>query len=412
MYKWIWAILLSVTGVSFCLGQHLEGCPALLETTDGEQVTSIRQWERIRRPEIKELFATQIYGVDPCAKVKTTYRVIEEDSEAFDGKATRRQVRITFAANGMEHTADLLLYIPNGKEKRVPVILGLNFKGNYATTSDPAVLITERWVSYPKGINRAADSLRGCASSRWPYERALERGYAVATIYNGDFFPDHVDGYAGSVLPMLYAGSRVPDSARMKAVGAWAWGLSRAVDYFEKVPELNARQVMLLGHSRLGKAALWAGASDQRFAVVVSNESGSTGASLARHKKGESVSRINSRYPYWFADNYKKYNDREFDLPVDQHMLLALMAPRPLYVGSASQDLWADPSNELCSARLCGEVYRLYGLQPLAWDREELPSVNTPIQQGTVAYHLREGRHGITAYDWEQYMDFADKYFK
>ena len=406
------AILLSVTGVSFCFGQNLTELPALMEMQEGAPVTSVRQWEKARRPEIAGLFSTQIYGVDPGTKVKTEYRVIEESGQALGGKATRRQVRIIFSANGMEHTADLLLYIPNGMKKPVPVILGLNFKGNYATTSDPAVVMTERWVSYPKGINRAADSLRGSASSRWPYERAVERGYAVATLYNGDFFPDHPDGYGESVLPMLYAAGNVPDSARMKAVGAWAWGLSRAVDYFEKDRDLDARKVLLLGHSRLGKAALWAGANDSRFAVVVSNDSGSTGASIARGKKGESIRDINARFPYWFADNYKKYNDRETDLPVDQHMLLALVAPRPLYVASASLDQWADPSNEFLSARMCGVVYRLYGLRPLEWKGNGLPPVGQPLQEGDVAYHLREGRHDITLYDWEQYMNFADKYFK
>lgn len=412
MYKRIAAILLSVTGVSLCFGQQADGYPPVLETRDGVRVTTVREWERIRRPEILDLFATQMYGVDPGTKVKTSYRVLEEDARALGGKATRRQVRMTFAANGMERTADMLLYIPNGVRRPVPVIVGLNFQGNYATTSDPAVLMTDRWVPYPKGINRPADSLRGRAASRWPYERAVERGYAVATIFNGDFFSDRREGYDGSVLPMLYAGSTVPDSARMKAVGAWAWGLSRAVDYFEKARELDARRIVLLGHSRLGKAALWAGASDPRFSVVVSNDSGSTGAALARNKRGENVERINRNFPYWFADNYKKYNDNEFALPVDQHLLLALVAPRPLYVGSASRDQWADPAREFGAARLCGDAYRLYGLHPLEWKGEGLPPVNTPLQKGDVAYHLREGKHDITLYDWERYMDFADKYFK
>ena len=412
MNNWFATILLSVTGVSFCFGQAEDEYPPLMKMRDGTPVTSIRQWEQARRPEIAGMFATQMYGVDPRTKVKTGYRVIEENEQALGGKATRRQVQITFSANGMKHTADLLLYIPNGVRKPVPIILGLNFKGNYTTTPDPAVVMTERWVSYPKGINRAADSLRGSASSRWPYERAVERGYAVATIYNGDFFPDHPDGYEESVLPMLYAASNIPDSARMKAVGAWAWGLSRTVDYFEKDRDVDARKVLLLGHSRLGKAALWAGASDSRFAVVVSNESGSTGAALARNKKGESVRIINTKFPYWFTDNYKKYNDREADLPVDQHMLLALVAPRPLYVASASLDQWADPSNEFLSTQMCGKVYQLYGLRPLEWKDNGLPPIDQPLQEGNVAYHLREGRHDITLYDWEEYMNFADKYLK
>ncbi len=227
-----------------------------------------------------------------------------------------------------------------------------------------------------------------------------------------DFFPDRSDGYGESVLPMLYAGSAIPDSVRMKAVGAWAWGISRAIDCLETMPEIDTRRIMVIGHSRLGKTSLWAAATDPRIAVAVSNDSGSTGAALARGKQGETVEKINTSFPYWFTDNYKRYNGREEQMPFDQHMLLALAAPRPLYVASASRDDWADPRNEMRAAQLCGEVYALYGLQPLTWQEDELPAVNTPYTGGDVAYHLREGGHDIVLYDWERFMDFADKYFR
>ena len=405
-------VLFILLGLTSCTEIQGPEYPPLLQSATGKKIKTIEQWEQERRPELLGLFASEIYGIAPDVKVETTYRIVEEDTCALNGDAVRRQVRITFRAHGMERSADMLLYIPKNAGEKVPVIFGLNSQGNYATSLDPQVVMTDGWVAYPEGIHRAADSLRGRVAYRWPYSGAVNRGYAVATIFKGDFYPDHQDAYGQSVLPMLYAESTIPDSARMQAIGAWAWGISQAMDYFETVPELDARKVMVLGHSRLGKTALWAAANDTRIAIAVSNNSGCTGAALSRNKQGENITKINTRFPYWFADNYKSYNDREFALPVDQHMLLALIAPRPVYVASASRDKWADPHSEFGAARLCGEVYRLYGRQPLTWDKPELPAVNTPLLQGDVGYHLREGKHDITTYDWEQYMNFADKYLK
>ena len=253
---------------------------------------------------------------------------------------------------------------------------------------------------------------RGDNARRWPYAEAVARGYAVATICKDDFFPDRRDGYAESVLPMLYRDSQIPDSVRMKAVGAWAWGISRAIDCLETMQEIDPYRIMVLGHSRLGKTSLWAAATDPRIAIAVSNDSGSTGAALARGNRGETVEDITTHFPYWFTDTYSLYNGRETQMPFDQHMLLALVAPRPLYVASASLDAWADPRNEMRSAQLCGEVYRLYGRKPLTWQQRELPPAGATFIDGDVAYHLREGGHDILAYDWQRFMDFADKYFK
>lgn len=379
--------------------------PALLLSERGRKITTARQWERQRRPEILRMLSTEVYGVAPDTRVEASYRTLEEDGSALGGTATRRQVRITLRAAGREHTADMLIYIPNGAGTPVPVIFGLNFKGNHATTLDEAVILPAEAKSAP------ALAPRGDNARRWPYAEAVARGYAVATICKDDFFPDRRDGYAQSVLPMLYEGSTIPDSVRMKAVGAWTWGISRAIDCMESMPEIDTRRIMVIGHSRLGKTSLWAAATDPRIAIAVSNDSGSTGASLARGNRGETVQKINTSFPYWFTDRYKTYNGREAQMPFDQHMLLALVAPRPLYVASASLDDWADPLNEMRAAQLCGEVYRLYGMQPLAWRQERLPAPGGTFIGGDVAYHLREGGHDILLYDWERFMTFADKYF-
>ena len=387
-----------------CAAAAAQTPPALLHTENGRPVRSVRQWERQRRPEILRMLSTEVYGVAPDTRAETRYEIIEEGI-ALGGTATRRQVRITLRAAGMERSADMLLYIPVGAEEPVPVIFGLNFNGNHATTSDPAVIVAGKSGSPERAP-------RGGNARRWPYAEAVARGYAVATICKDDFYPDRRDGYEQSVLPMLYTGSGIPDSVRMKAVGAWSWGISRAIDCLETMPEIDTRRIMVIGHSRLGKTSLWAAATDRRIAVAVSNDSGSTGAALARGKQGETVEKINASFPYWFTDNYKRYNGREEQMPFDQHMLLALVAPRPLYVASASRDDWADPRNEMRAAQMCGAVYSLYGLRPLTWQEDGLPAVNTPFIGGDVAYHLREGGHDIVLYDWERFMDFADKYFR
>jgi dipeptidyl aminopeptidase/acylaminoacyl peptidase len=383
--------------------------PDALLLANGKKVADARAWTEERRPELLRQFAAHVYGRTPGSGPPARYAVRETEPRALGGKATRTQVSITFGEGAVQRSLDLLMYLPNAARGPVPVFLGLNFQGNHAVQADPGILLSTRWVasSYPGVVaNRATEASRGSEATRWPIEEILARGYGVATAYYGDLFPDRADGAADSILP-LFPGERGPDN--WGAVGAWAWGLSRALDYLETVPAVDARRVAVLGHSRLGKAALWAGAQDARFAMVLSNESGCGGAALSKRIYGETVEAITTRFPHWFAPAFSRYAGRESELPIDQHELIAAIAPRPVYVASAVEDRWADPRGEFLAALHADPVYRLLGTAGLPV--RAMPAVNQPVQ-GTIGYHVRAGAHDLTVYDWRQYLAFADKHWQ
>ena len=379
--------------------------PDPLVMADGTPVKDAAMWRKKRRPEILDLFAEQVYGQTPKTKIKLRTELLEIDKTAHNGLATRKQIRVWFGPNADAPSMDLLIYLPNNVKGRVPAFLGLNFNGNHTVQPDSEIRVTKSWVRAKP--NTASEKDRGESASRWPVDMVLKRGYAVVTAYYGDIDPDFDDGFKNGVHT-LFPRSEKPNE--WGSLGAWAWGLSRAMDILEKEKEIDASKVVLHGHSRLGKATLWAGAQDERFAIVISNDSGEGGAALARRKFGETTARINTSFPHWFDGNFKQYNDKEDSLPVDQHMLLALIAPRPLYVDSALEDAWADPKGEFLGALGADPVYRLLGMPGLLI--KEHPPVEKPSTGGTIGYHIRKGKHDVTDYDWTQWMNFADLHFK
>jgi hypothetical protein len=383
--------------------------PELLVMSNGERVRGAADWTK-RRAEIRSLLESNMFGRAPTRQAETTFALDSVDKAALGGRVIRKQVSIHAAGKAMS----LLLYLPAKVTHPVPVFVGLGFSPNQSVSVDPGIRLAGMWVQDKAtkaiSLQPAQEASRGSAASRWQVETVVARGFGLATIYYGDIEPD-IAGAAtlGIRGTYLKPGQDAPGDDEWGAIAAWAWGLSRAVDYLERDSDVDATHLALVGHSRLGKAALWAGAMDARFGIVISNDSGEGGAAISRRRFGETVADLNNRFPHWFCGNYKHYSGREDEMPFDSHMLLALVAPRPLYVASAVEDQWADPRGEFLGAVAASEVYELLGKTGIGTPR--MPPTNQPVGDG-VRYHVRTGKHDITAYDWQQYLDFADRHFR
>lgn len=360
--------------------------PEILITQDGRTVSTVDEWEKVRRPEIIRLFEDHVYGQVPTEFDDIKFKIKNEDNKAMGGLATLKEVAITIFRNQKSATINLLIFTPNKVKKPAPMFLVINHRGI-----------------------KTMDVTRESKDGFWPAEQVIEAGYGIAGFDVLDFAPDNKVSFSKGVLDQLYP-EQLEMNNGMRALGAWAWGASRAIDYFENDKLIDAKKIIIVGHSRGGKASLWCGAQDKRVAITISNESGNSGASLSRRNYGESVERIVTSFPYWFCPNYSQYAAKEDELPVDQHMLLGLIAPRAVYVASAAEDLWADPKGQYLSLKEAQPVFQLYGLETNL--PEEMASVNQQIIHPAMGFHNRVGKHNMTPFDWQQFIQFANIYFK
>lgn len=372
--------------------------PDPLVMLDGTKVTTRATWFGKRRPELKALFEHYMYGKAPAAPTKVTATVDREDRKALGGKATLREVGLAFGPPGTPRI-HLLLIVPNDRKGPAPVFLGANFHGNQTVVDDPAVALPTAREAAGSRVQRAADAGRGAQADVWSAGTVINRGYALATFHCGDVAPDH-PGHDDGVHPH-YPG------ADWGTVAAWAWGLSRAADYLATAPEVDRTRLAVLGHSRLGKAALLAGAFDDRFAVVIAHQAGCGGSAPSRGTVGESVRKINTVFPHWFNAAFKQFNDHPDRLPFDQNGLAAMVAPRPLLFTNAVEDAWANPEGQFQVLKAAEPVYTLLGAGGL--DSPRMPATGT-LSNGALGYAIRPGKHSMRPDDWAFFLDFADKH--
>jgi hypothetical protein len=358
----------------------------------------LKAWQR-QRPALRARLAQEMYGRAPAVEPQQR-ETVRRPIDLIPGQVRAEEIELVLQHGGRALYYRLLLCLPvDTSGGPVPVFLGLNFFGNQSVHPHPDIALPSGWTydRPAQGLvaHRATEASRGVRSSRWPLEAIVAAGFGLATVYAGDFDPDWDDGFANGVHGLM--GSPA-DSSSWGTVAGWAWGLSRVVDYLETRPEVDAGRIAVIGHSRLGKAALWAGAHDARFALVVSNNSGCGGAALSRRRIGERLIHLNTRFPHWFCPRFHTYNEAEDRLPIDQHQVLALVAPRPLYIASASEDRWADPAGEAQALEAAATVYALY------------QEKDAPPLRDRLGYHLRPGGHDLTAYDWARYLAFAQQH--
>jgi len=369
--------------------------PPLLVSSEGKPITTPDEWFNIRRPQIMSLFGNLIYGVVPeaASPIKVTSDIVKTDGQFMSGMATRKDVRIRFENAKGNAEMLILVFSPNGAEKPAPAFLQLSF----SNTRDDG--------------HNADPGRQGYLRNGIPLTEFLQRGFGFVVVYQGDLVRHNEVEFLGSIQRLFYRdGQSFPKAYEWGVISAISWSASRTLDYLQTDHDIDATRVAILGHSKCGKAALWAAAQDHRFALAISAQSGHPGAALSRRKSGETLEKMVTRFPYWLCRNAWKFVNNEDDLPVDQHMLLACIAPRPLYVMSGVEDRWADPRGEYLSAYHASAIYRLLGKKGL--ESEASPPVGDAVVKSDVGYHLREGGHSIERFDWLKFLEFAEYHLK
>jgi hypothetical protein len=376
--------------------------PNPLVLSNGRPVRGAKTWYKKRRPEIVHLFEENQYGRSPGRPAGMSFDVFDKGTPALNGKAIRRQITIYFSSNKNGPKMDLLVYLPAAARKPVPLLLTISFTANSSAVDDPGIKPGEIWNRQHKRV----PAPKGLQFGKLNVARILDAGFGVATFYYGDVDPDFNGGLPYGVRALyLKRGQSQPAPDEWGSIAAWAWGMSRAMDYLETDKGVDAKRVAIYGVSRLGKTVLWAGARDTRFALVIASCSGEGGAALSRRNYGETVAHLVApgRFPYQFCANYQKYARHVDQLPVDANMLIALIAPRPLLLQTGNKDYWSDPKGEFLAAVAAGPVYRLLGKEGL--DTDQWPAAGQPILH-TLGYYMHNGGHGTLPSDWNVFLKF------
>ena len=369
--------------------------PPILVSAEGLAITTPEAWFQVRRPQILALFGNLVYGVvpQPESPVRTTFEVVKTDPAYMGGKATRKDVKIRFENAKGSAEIQILVFTPNGLGKPAPAFLLHSFAG---TRDD----------GHDVSLDRPGFTRNGL-----PLGEFFQRGFGFVVVPQGELVRHNEVEFQKGVHPLFYrTGQSFPKANEWGVIATVSWSASRAMDYLETDRDIDAKRIVAMGHSKMGKATLWTCTQDPRFAMAILAQSGCGGAALWKRNFGENLEKMVTRFPYWLCRNAAKFARNEEDLPVDQHMLIACLAPRPVYVASGSEDLWADPRGEFLSAFHASEVYRLLGREGLT--SEASPPVGEVLASGSVGYHNRAGGHSVEMFDWLRFLEFAEKHLK
>lgn len=380
--------------------------PDVLLCQDGTKVKTQEQWEKKRRPELLRMFSHYMYGKSPSFAEMGKFKVLKIEKNAFAGRAIRKDIRIWPVKDQPQYYFDVFMYLPKIATTRpVPVFLSPSYMPSQTVCDDETLELPEY-----KLHGEPVEYQRGEKDHFWNISKILDKGFGLITFWHQELVADTEEDFISGFPSLFYKrGQHKPYPNEWGCISLWAWQMSIVMNYLVTDNNVDDKKVVVLGHSRFGKAALWAAAQDVRFAIAISNDSGCGGAALSKRRKGETVASINKHFPQWFCDNFNQFNSKEELLPFDQHELIALMAPRPVYVASAENDPPSDIEGEFLAAKEASPVYHLYSLQGLECD--SFPRVNKPCKSGSIGYHVRKGKHGMKAFDVEQYLAFADSCF-
>lgn len=371
------------------------------------KTTTVKDWQNKRRPEILHLFEENQFGKAPGKPKDLRFNVFDKGTPVFNGTAIRKQVTVYFTKDTSDHKMDLLIYLPAKAAKPSPVLLGISFVPNSLSVDDAGIKPGMMWSREGKKVPATRSVFR-----KFDVEKFISNGIGVALVYYGDIEPDFSKGLPYGIRN-VYLGGKKPAGDEWGAIAAWAWGLSRAMDYFETDKQIDAKKVIVTGASRLGKTALWTGATDQRFAMVIASVSGESGAALSRRNYGETVAHMTdtSRFFYQFAPNYHEFSNKVDQLPMDAHMLISLMVPRPLLLQTGNTDFWSDPKGEFLAAVAAEPAYKLFG-QSGPGNAPYPAAGDNSLIKNTLGYYMHDGGHGVLPGDYDIFLQFIKLHLK